>query len=103
MWYHYTSSGRVACLTQTYDKARKATLPRSRGTRSVRFDELCKLAEDFGFELVRIKGSHHIYTRAGSPLQDFQPGSDGKAKYYQVQQLLDFIDTLEGEADAGTV
>ena len=29
---------------------------------------LCKVLEEHGWELARIKGSHHVYGRPGSPL-----------------------------------
>jgi len=36
----------------------------------------------------RIKGSHHIFTRAGVPvLLNLQPGNNGKAKAYQIRQV----------------
>ncbi len=43
--------------------------------------------------LDRVKGSHHIYKR-GDPFRliSIQKMPDGKAKSYQVRQLLDFIE-----------
>ena len=55
------------------------------------FYELCRLAEAFGFRLMRTGGSHHIYQHpdvAGN--LNLQP--DGKeAKPYQVKQFLALI------------
>lgn len=55
----------------------------------LRFEELCALAEQLGFVLDRTKGSHFIYKHKGlrRPL-NFQ-NVDGKAKPFQVKQLLD--------------
>ena len=54
----------------------------------VRFRELCRAAELFGFELRRIRGSHHIYGRRGVPrLLNFQDVR-GAAKPYQVRQFV---------------
>jgi hypothetical protein len=60
----------------------------------VRFTELCQLAECFGWEFARQKGDHRLYKRSGTKqLMNFQD-SDGKAKVYQVRQLLAVIDDL---------
>jgi len=59
---------------------------------NLRFSEALALAEAFGFQLVRTSGSHHILTHADIPelvnLQDVQ----GKAKAYQVRQLLSLVE-----------
>ena len=58
----------------------------------LRFEEVCGLAEAFGFHLSRVKGSHHIFVRPRVRelvnLQDVH----GKAKPYQVRQLLDLVE-----------
>ena len=69
--------------------------------RNVRFETLTMLATSFGFKLVRIQGSHHIFSHSQIDeiinLQDIQ----GMAKPYQVRQLLGLIErynlSLEGE------
>ena len=55
---------------------------------ALRFTEVCRLAEAFGYRLDRVRGSHHIYEspRAARPL-NFQ-NLRGMAKAYQVRQLL---------------
>lgn len=62
------------------------------GSRNIRFLEATAVAEGFGFRLDRIKGSHHIYVHRAVPelinLQDVK----GKAKPYQVKQLLQIIE-----------
>jgi len=68
---------------------------------SIRYSDLCRLAEAFGFEFQRQKGSHRIYTHEDTrQIMNFQ-NERGKAKAYQVRQLLDCIDrhrlTLGGE------
>jgi predicted RNA binding protein YcfA (HicA-like mRNA interferase family) len=53
---------------------------------------LTNLVEGFGFKLDRISGSHHIYSNPGIPelvnLQEVK----GKAKPYQIRQLLKLIE-----------
>jgi len=54
----------------------------------LRFRDLCRLAEAFGFVFRRQKGSHRVYTREGiSQIMVFQD-VHGAAKTYQVRQLL---------------
>lgn len=68
---------------------------------SLKFEEVCKLADCAGFNLARQRGtSHRIYKRAGyRNLLNFQPDHSGMAKRYQVQQLLDAIEELGGIPD----
>ena len=62
---------------------------------NVRFAELCTLAEAFGYQLDRVKGSHHIcvHVLATRPL-NFQ-NDGGKAKPYQVKQFLRDIEEFQ--------
>jgi len=63
------------------------------GSRNIRFSEAVSIAEAFGFKLDRINGSHHIYVHPEVPelvnLQEVK----GKAKPYQIRQLLKIIET----------
>ena len=64
----------------------------------LRFAELEKLAECYGFTLRRVTGSHHIYRAERRPERLVaQPLKGGKAKEYQVVQMLDIIDTISNE------
>ena len=62
------------------------------GSRNVRFNDMVKLVTAFGFQPVRVAGSHHIYSRKGIPelvnLQDV----GGEAKPYQVNQFLQIVE-----------
>lgn len=63
-----------------------------RGPHSLRFSDLCRLAEAFGFVFQRQKGSHRVYAHDGiRQIMNFQ-NDRGTAKAYQVRQLLDCID-----------
>lgn len=60
--------------------------------RGVRFERLCKVAEAFGFRFRGGRGSHRIYVREGvREMLNFQNVS-GKAKPYQVRQLIKIIE-----------
>ena len=62
--------------------------------RNVRFSDLTLLAEAFGFRLGRQRGSHRVYAHPEVPdLLNLQPDKLGKAKAYQVRQLLDLADS----------
>ena len=62
------------------------------GSKNVRFSEVVACAEGFGFRLERVSGSHHIFVHPDVPelinLQDVK----GKAKPYQIRQLLQTIE-----------
>jgi hypothetical protein len=63
-----------------------------------KFEDLCALAECYGWIFQRQSGSHRIYLHPGlgdklGSMMNFQP-RDGKAKYSQVKQLIDAIEGL---------
>lgn len=63
-----------------------------RNLKNVRFEDLCRAAEAFGFRFRGGKGSHRVYVRQGvAELLNFQ-NVGGKAKPYQVRQLLKVIE-----------
>ena len=68
---------------------------------NVDFLDMVDLVEGFGFSLIRINGSHHIFGRTGIPRTiNLQPDS-GDAKPYQIRQFLRLVEryrlTLEDE------
>jgi hypothetical protein len=83
---------RVSAYYARMTRAPKLLAKAIRSNQNLRFAELTALAEAFGFELDRIVGSHHIYRhgqiREILNLQDVR----GKAKAYQVRQLLDLVE-----------
>lgn len=59
--------------------------------RNVRFQDVEVLLEDLGFQLVRTRGSHHIYTHPKIPRAlPLQP-VNGEAKPYQLRQLAKLV------------
>jgi len=65
---------------------------------NLRFEELCSLAECYGWVWVGGSGSHRVYMNPAlgnsvGSMMNFQ-SAKGKAKPYQVRQLLDAIDGL---------
>lgn len=59
--------------------------------KNIDFVDLCRILEKLGFE-VRIKGSHHIYTKEGiEEIINIQPTSESKAKPYQVKQVRELM------------
>lgn len=59
---------------------------------NVAFRDLMSLAEAFGFRLDRISGSHHILRHRSVPALLNLQNIKGKAKPYQVRQLLSLIE-----------
>ena len=68
---------------------------------NIRFEEVCRLAECFGFRFARQRGtSHRIYKYPGwVGLLNFQ-NVNGDAKDYQVEQLLDAVEDLSLALDS---
>ena len=61
------------------------------GSKNVRFSEATTIAEAFGFRLDRISGSHHIFLHPDLPELVNLQNVKGKAKPYQIKQLLKII------------
>lgn len=71
------------------------------GSKNLRFGEAVTLARAFGFRLSRTKGSHHIFVhRRVRELVNLQE-VDGKAKPYQVRQLLEIVERYDLELEPG--
>ena len=81
-------------------KNRKLLAKALRSSKNLRFGEALALAKAFGFRLSRTKGSHHIFVhpriRELVNLQEV-----GKAKPYQVRQLLEIVERYDLELEAG--
>ncbi len=59
--------------------------------KNVRFNDLCKAAEIFGFRYRGGKGSHRIFIKEGIPeMLNFQ-NVKGMTKPYQVRQLIRIV------------
>lgn len=63
--------------------------------KSVTFEELAKLLDWYGFELARVKGSHHMYVRGADriTIARKRPQVDQGA----VEEVLDHIAGIEAE------
>ncbi len=57
---------------------------------NIRFNDLCHLLHQLGFE-ERIRGSHHMFRKAGVEEKINLQRDDGKAKVYQVRQVRAII------------
>jgi hypothetical protein len=63
--------------------------------KNLRFKRLCLIAEAFGFQFKGGRGSHRIYYQEGiRELLNFQ-NVNGKAKPYQVRQLIKIIEKYD--------
>ena len=70
------------------------------GSKNIRFDEMRRLVEAFGFHLARINGSHHIFTHPQvSELVNLQE-VNGKIKPYQIRQFLNLVEKYDLELGA---
>jgi predicted RNA binding protein YcfA (HicA-like mRNA interferase family) len=66
---------------------------------NVRFEDACRLALALGFELDRVRGSHHMFRhpKGGHRLNFQERGGD--AKVYQLRQLLDQVERYDLELE----
>ncbi len=73
-----------------------------RSPANVRFRDLCGLLIRLGNVLDRRRGSHRIYrhpTRRDLPLINLQESGGGKAKPYQVRQVVGIMETYGLKVD----
>ena len=59
---------------------------------NVKFNEMLALVTAFGFVLTRVSGSHHIFIHPDVPELVNLQNVKGKAKPYQVKQLLEIVE-----------
>lgn len=62
------------------------------GSKNIRFSEAVICAESFGFRLDRVSGNHHIFVHPDVPELLNLQNVKGKAKPYQIKQLLEIIE-----------
>lgn len=60
--------------------------------KNVKFNDAVSCAEAFGFRLDRINGSHHIFVHNEIPELVNLQSVKGKAKSYQIKQLLQLVE-----------
>jgi len=61
-------------------------------SKNIRFNEATAIAEAFGFRQDRISGSYHIFLHPDLPELVNLQNVKGKAKSYQIKQLLKIIE-----------
>jgi len=70
------------------------------GSKNIKFSDMGKLVESFGFKLSRTDGSHHIFSRADIPELVNIQSVKGQVKPYQIRQFLKLVEkydlSLEG-------
>jgi len=59
---------------------------------NVRFSEMSKCVESFGFRLNRISGDHHIFVHPDIPELLNLQNVNGQAKPYQIKQFLQLVE-----------
>ena len=69
------------------------------GSRNVRFGDFVNLVEGFGFQLSRIRGSHHIFEHPDIPEFLNLQNSKGEVKPYQVRQFLKLVEQYDLELE----
>ena len=62
------------------------------GSKNERFGDVRTLMEAFGFRVVRVSGSHHIFAHPEVPELVNIQDRKGKAKPYQIRQFLQLVE-----------
>jgi hypothetical protein len=62
------------------------------GSKNIKFADAIAVAESFGFRLDRVSGSRHILVHPGIPELINLQNVRGKAKPYQVKQLIKIVE-----------
>lgn len=65
------------------------------GSKNIRFGDMLKLVEGFGFRLSRVRGSHHILTHPEIPELVNLQNVRGQAKPYQIRQFLKLVERYD--------
>ena len=63
------------------------------GSKNIRFEDMQRLLEAYGFSLERISGSHHIFVHPDIPELVNLQRVGGEAKPYQMKQVLKLVET----------
>ncbi len=69
------------------------------GSKNIRFSDFVTLVEAFGFELSRIRGSHHIFEHPDIPEILNLQNSKGQVKPYQIRQFLQLVEQYSLELE----
>ena len=70
----------------------KLFLKIKRGNNNVRFDDFKSLVETFGYRIIRINGSHHIFKHPNVPEFLNLQARNGQVKPYQVREFLGYVE-----------
>ena len=62
------------------------------GSKNIRFNDFVTLVEAFGFELSRVRGSHHIFEHPNVPDILNLQNHKGQVKPYQIRQFLQLVE-----------
>lgn len=68
-------------------------------SKNIRFTEFITLVKAFGFELPRIRDSHHIFEHPGVPEILNLQNHKGQVKPYQVRQFLQLVEQYSLELE----
>lgn len=63
-----------------------------------RFADVRAMLERAGYDLARVSGSHHVFTKPGADLVSI-PVHHGKVKPFYVRQVEKIVGQAEGEKD----
>ena len=68
---------------------------------NVSFGDMVALVEGFGFQSVRVSGSHHIFSHPDIPALINLQAVRGEAKPYQIRQFLRLVECYNLKLEDG--
>jgi predicted RNA binding protein YcfA (HicA-like mRNA interferase family) len=69
------------------------------GSKNIRFNDFIRLVEAFGFQLSRVRGSHHIFEHPDVLEIVNLQNSKGRVKPYQIRQFLQLVEQYDLELE----
>lgn len=64
-------------------------------SKNIRFSDAQTAVEAFGFQLSRVRGSHHIYIHPDVPELINLQNVNGQAKPYQIKQFFEIVERYD--------
>ena len=69
------------------------------GSKNIRFNDFIRLVEAFGFQLSRVRGSHHVFEHPDVLEIVNLQNSKGRVKPYQIRQFLQLVEQYDLELE----
>jgi hypothetical protein len=98
----YRTTREIPRPEETMEIDRELLNKARRNPSDLRFEDALKLARQLGFDTPRVRGSHHVMTHPKGAMVrgvyprplNLQKRGDGKAKAYEIRQMLQMAEAM---------